>query len=212
MRPSTHGGRALASGRAALLAACEVLAVWPTMPEALASGAWHHVPRGGRARARPEGGNGARHRARAAPTPHTMAWSRQLRCSICAHCGYRPKPGRRRMGKVTDCPGAGSAVSALLADAHHSHRLFLQEWNALDGVPDGLEAPLLFCAKCGAYSQTLVRQLALPCGGEPPTGTTQRTRWNRLRAGCHPREPLLQADRVRRAHHRGARLLQDHPA
>ena len=71
----------------------------------------------------------------------------------------------------------GVDLGRILADTRRSHKPLVFE------TGPG-EVPLVFCNLCGAFSQTCLRQLQLPCFGLSPTSRAAGQRLRRLRSAA----------------------------
>ena len=153
-----------------LVAAARQLALWPPPAEALRSGLWVAAP--------PTLGP-RRRRERREPPPHAWGWVAGLRKWACHTCGLLTRDGRRV--RLPGCVAglAGVDLGRILADTRSSHTPLVFE------TGPG-EVPLVFCNLCGAFSQTCLRQLQLPCFGPSLTSRAAEQRLRSLRRGQPP--------------------------
>ena len=153
-----------------------LLAAWPAWWEAVASSCWDLIPLSERRFHRP-----ALQSPRAAPGGHDWAWVGLLRKYVCVKCCTSSRRPHRRCCRALD-----QEMDLVIRRSHPTHRLLLF------GGHDSRQVAILFCSKCGCYTQSNVRMLADRCRRMPHrgNGSSTSTRLRRMLAGWHPRHDV----------------------
>lgn len=147
--------------------AARMLCLWPTFREAVDTGQWTVVS------------SSKRGRNRGPATPHDWQWSAAGSRFVCSAC---MRWSRRPALSIGKCKWAAAETSRVVMSAHATH--------VLRRLVSVRHASVVFCERCGVFTETHLRSLLQPCLGKP-ANPTAKSRLGRMSKGRHPVKDLF---------------------